>query len=187
MKRRTYLKIAFVLGVTTASSSLSSCIHDGKGLSPEEQESLLASLADTILPDTDVPGALRAGVPAYITALLATVFTARERDWFIRGLQKIQDHSHTRYHLPFEHCRENDRLDILQYFESKALYRIEILNKIRRRVFGEPFIKQLKRLVVNGYCTSRLGATEGLVYDPIPIGYETCTPLSNQPRTWATE
>src|SRR5690606_11777454 len=156
MKRRTYLKIAFALGTTAAASSLSSCISDGKRLSLEEQATLLASLANTIIPDTDVPGASRADVPAYIANVLAVVFSSRKRDRFNRGLQKIQDHSHTRYHLEFERCSESDRLEILRHFESKASYRIRVLTKIHRRLFGEPFIKQLKRLVVEGYCTSQL-------------------------------
>lgn len=164
-----------------------SCVREDRKLSPEEQRSLLASLVDTILPDTDVPGALRAGVPIYIMEIMVAVFTLREQKQFNRGLQKIQAYSYTQYKLPFDHCLANDRLNILEYFESKALYQSGILNRISKKVFGEPFILQLKRLVVDGYCTSRLGAIEGLAYDPIPIHYETCIPLASQPRGWATE
>lgn len=187
MKRRTYLGLTFAVGASAVLSPLSSCIREDEQLSQDGQWALLTSLVDTILPDTDVPGALKAGVPTYIISVLAVVFTSRERNQFNRGLQEIQAFSRARYHLPFERCPEDARLDMLVHFEAKATKRIGIFNRMYLRIWGEPFILQLKRLVVVGYCTSQLGAVEGLAYDPIPIHYETCVSLSDQPRTWATE
>lgn len=187
MERRTYLKIVVAFSATAVASSLPSCVRQNKGVSGEERASLLAALADTILPETDVPGALRAGVLPYMMDALAIIVSPRGRDRFNRGLQDVQNYAYSRYHQSFEQCSEKERLSILQYFEAKVSYRFRVLNKIHRKVFGEPFVKQLKRLVVNGYCTSQLGATEGLAYDPIPVGYEAYIPLASQPRNWATE
>ena len=54
------------------------------------QLALVGELAETILPRTDTPGALDAGVPAFIDRMLATWDTAEERDRFIRGLGEIE-------------------------------------------------------------------------------------------------
>ena len=48
---------------------------------------------------------------------------------------------------------------------------------------GEDQLKEifpaLKELVVVGYFTSEMGATEALVYNPIPGPYEGCIPMSD--------
>ena len=55
----------------------------------QAQLALLSDLAETILPRTETPGALDAGVPAFIDRMLAWWDTAEARDRFIRGLGDI--------------------------------------------------------------------------------------------------
>ena len=54
------------------------------------QRALVTELVETILPRTDTPGALDAGVPEFIDRMLAWWFTGDERDQFVRGLAAIQ-------------------------------------------------------------------------------------------------
>jgi hypothetical protein len=49
-----------------------------------------------------------------------------------------------------------------------------------------PFVKTLKELVVLGYATSKIGATQALAYDHVPGRYRGCVPLTAGQRTWAT-
>jgi len=55
----------------------------------QAQLALVSDLAETILPRTETPGALDAGVPAFIDRMLAWWDTAEARDRFIRGLGDI--------------------------------------------------------------------------------------------------
>src|SRR5262245_49136491 len=54
------------------------------------QRALVSDLAETIMPRTDTPGALDAGVPEFIDRMLAWWFTGEERDQFLRGLSSLQ-------------------------------------------------------------------------------------------------
>lgn len=54
------------------------------------QYALVSDLAEAIIPRTDTPGALDAGVPAFIDRMMAWWFTGEERDRFVAGLAAIQ-------------------------------------------------------------------------------------------------
>lgn len=151
-----------------------------------ERRELIASLADTIIPGTSSPGAGEAGVASYIVLYLNDCATENERSRFLSGLERVTAYATRKFDAPFERCNQADRIRILTKFERQSTFGIAILDKIRDRVFGEPFIIQLKRLTVVGYCTSELGATRGLAYDYIPVVYEPCMALTPDQRVWST-
>jgi len=137
-------------------------------LSPAEGASL-AALADAILPDTDTPGATAAGVHVFIDLVLAECVAAAERQAFVAGLATVETA-----------CRAEHRRGVT---DVDAAARTALL--VRLEGASDPFVKTLKGLVVLGYGTSRIGATQALAYDPVPGGYRGCVPLAPGQRTWA--
>lgn len=117
------------------------------------QRDTIAALADTILPATDTPGAIEAGVPAFIETMLEQWCTASEREVFLAGLDSL-DAWCTAHGAPaFRLASPTQR--------AAALSAAERL----------PFFTMARELVVVGYYTSKVGATQELQYNPAPGRY----------------
>lgn len=149
------------------------------------QKGLIAELAETIIPATDTPGAKDAKVEDFIIKMILEDEPSKTQNRFLSGLRDLQSYSKKRYGKPFQNCSSLDKITILDYYENKD-FKSEILKKIEEKLFGESFFSTLKHLTVIGFCTSKIGATEALAYDYIPINYQACIPLLKGQKSWAT-
>lgn len=148
---------------------------------------LIAELAETIVPATDTPGAKEANVQLFIMNAVTNVLSTAEQNRFIDGLADVEDYSMDKYDKRFVKCSLVERNQILSHFESKAMFKSPLINKINNKFFGQPFFTRLKMLTVYGYCTSQLGATKGLAYDYIPGGFQSNIPIGKNQKSWATK
>lgn len=148
---------------------------------------LIAELSETIIPKTDTPGAKDAGVENYIINVLVNCTGQVEQNKFLNGLIDLQDYTQKKFNKSYFKCNLNERTFILTHFEDKGVYSYQILNKINNKFLGGSFFSLLKNLTIEGYCFSKIGATEGLAYDYIPGSYEACIPLSASQKSWATK
>ena len=146
---------------------------------------LIAELAETIIPATDTPGAKDAKVEDFIIKMILEE-TSKTQNRFLLGLRDLQDYSKKRYGKTFQNCSLLDKMTILEYYENKD-FKSEILKKIEEKLFGESFFSKFKHLTIIGFCTSKIGATEALAYDYIPVNYQACIPLIKGQKSWATK
>lgn len=188
MNRRTSLITIFGLGVLgTSTFSIFKWVNNPVELeSIYSQKSLIAELAETIIPSTDTPGAKDAKVEEFIIKIIVECTDQKSQSEFLAGLKDIQNYS-IRYHGDiFQKCNLKDRIKIMKHFENRSFTFGRIINKIKNKLLGESFFSQLKRLTIIGFCTSELGATQTLIYDYIPVNYEACIPLTRGQNSWAT-
>ncbi len=150
-------------------------------------KNLIAELAETIIPKTDIPGAKDARVHEFIINVMLNCVGNKEQNKFLNGLRDLEDYTLDTYGKSFFECDSKERNNILEYFEHKDSYSYPLLNKITNKFLGQPFFTKLKNLTVEGYCLSQVGATQGLVYDYVPVNYEACIPLKPNQRSWATK
>lgn len=148
---------------------------------------LLAELADTIIPTTDSPGAKEANVQDFIINVIVNCTGNLEQNKFLNGLKDLEEYTYNKYGRSFDKCELSQRNSVLKYFENRDSYSYPILNKINNKLLGQPFFTKLKNLTVEGYCVSKIGATQGLVYDYIPVNYEACIPLKPNQKSWSTK
>ncbi|WP_316736889.1 gluconate 2-dehydrogenase subunit 3 family protein [Pedobacter aquatilis] len=191
MKRRTSIKSILALSLLGASSfSVYKWFYLHHDFDPAKLASfkeLIADLADTIIPETDTPGAKQAGVAQFIINVISNCTPKVEQNKFIYGLRYVEEYTIKNYKKPFSQCNSTERFNILAYFEEQNTYSLKILNKINNKMFGTTFFSKLKELTVQGYCQSELGATQGLNYDEVPVNYEPCIPLQLNQKSWATK
>lgn len=147
---------------------------------------LIEEISETVIPVTDTPGAKDAKVTDYIINVIEHCTTERDRNVILVGLENVEEYSVKKFSTSFKMCTSEDKIAVLQHFEKKWFLPNPLLNKIRRKIFGRTFFEQMKWLIVSGYCTSKLGATEGLAYDDIPINYVPCIQYVPHQRSWAT-
>ena len=152
----------------------------------ENNRELIASLADTIIPATDIPGAKEAGVPEFIITMVKDCTELKAQNKFIDGLKDIQGYCKSKYRKYYQHCSEAEKQAIFQYFEKKGRPFGGIVGKVQNRFLGKSFMTTLKEYTVEGYCTSEIGATMGLTYVAVPGSYKGCIQMQPGQRAWAT-
>lgn len=153
----------------------------------DQKKTLLAELAEVIIPKTDTPGAKDAKVEDFIIGMIKYCTDPRAQHNFLNGLADLEQYALKNYSRDFEVCTAKEKIAILTYYEDKTVYKSNFVNKVNNKFFGVPFFVKLKQLTVEGYCTSRIGAEQGLAYDYIPVRYEACIPLTKNQRSWATK
>lgn len=184
LDRRTLVKL--FVGAFAAGAGLFNVI-DAQGqtaasLAPEDGR-LIDALADTILPDTDTPGALKAGVAGFIVTMVDEWFDPADRNGFLAGLRALDRDVRATSGVRFTELSPARRLMMLQQIQAQA-------SAVRSLGGPVPFFLMFKRLVVYGYYTSEAGASEELTLNVVPGEYRPCAPVAPHEhafsisRTW---
>src|SRR5690606_20841250 len=100
----------------------------------------IARAAELIIPTTDTPGAIAAGVPDFIHRIVAEWLTADERADFLAGLAALEDASAERFGTPFVAARTEAQNALLAELEAGSV-----------GPTGARFFARLKELTVLGY------------------------------------
>jgi hypothetical protein len=138
---------------------------------------LVSSLAETIIPETDTPGAVEAGVPGFIEEMVYTGYTEEARNLFLNGLDAFHDLALETHGETFSELNEEMRY---QFAAEQNRLAIETEQD------GPPFFLIMKELTMMGYFTSEPGAKQALRYERIPGRYDGCVPIEEVGKTWAT-
>ena len=124
---------------------------------PAEWERV-GTLADLIIPPTDSPGAVAAGVPQYIDQVLT--MNPENRGLMRAGLQWIEERARELFAESFVRLPEERQVQILQPLSDQA--------DRHPRPAGEDlpvqFFRTLKNLAADGYYTSHAGLVQELGY-----------------------
>jgi hypothetical protein len=161
VNRRELLRMALGSGASIALVGLQrACLAatdlDGAATQPvlsAHERNILSAIAETIIPATDTPGAIEAGVPRFVELILSDWHTAEERQPVLEGMAKLDRDCRSVYGQGFAECGEPEQVAALAAMESSNMF------------------ATLKALVVNGHFTSELGATSQAGYNPMPGVY----------------
>ena len=151
------------------------------------RKSLIADLAETIIPATDTPGAKEAGAVEYIMRLLDECTDIKSLNRFIEGLQELENYTQSIYHQAFSDCQPSEKEAVLIHFEEESQPSNVLLEKVKNKYTGRPFFQTLKSYTVQGYCISEKGASLGMHYIAVPGKYLSCIPLEPNQKAWATK
>jgi hypothetical protein len=191
MKRRTAIRRIFIFSSLSAVSLTGFKLHslfkkpDLRKL--DNFAPLINAIANTIIPETDTPGAGSAKVGTIILKMIKYCTKRQSQNNFIIGLEETAELSIRKYGLPFEDCKIDQKLNILKTFNVGNKGNRNLMGKVKTKLFGQPYISLLKEYTAHGYCTSMMGATLGLSYDPVPEKYKGCVPLAKDQIAWATK
>lgn len=137
----------------------------------------VTAYADTLIPDSDTPGAVAVGVPALLDHMMATWAGATTRGALRKTLASMGRELDGAVGTPFATAAMDDRVRALTALDA-------------RWFAAEPDrpgpYRQLKILVGRLYYATRIGATVELRYEPIPGDWKSDIPFSEVGRSWAT-
>ena len=153
----------------------------------DNNQLLVADLAETIIPTTDTPGAKTALAHLALISLIKQVADRKTQNIFIDGLKETEQYAADHYHTSFSRLTPAQQQEVVAYFRNKGKNYSGIMGKIRNKFMGKSFFHVLKEYTTIAFCTSKPGATQTLAYDFIPGRYDACMPLAPGQRSWATK
>lgn len=190
MNRRKYLKsVLGLIGAGLAGYSLSEWLHLRPSIQGKElwkERALVGELVELIIPTTDTPGARSAMVHDYVINVILYCNNNRQQHIFYSGLKDVEHYAQDKFTKTFAGCSLEEKTSVLEHFAVKSEFSYAIIRKINKKLFGQPFYSKLRELTVEGYCQSKLGATQALSYDFIPGEYLS-VPVTRNQRSWATK
>lgn len=181
--RRTSVLVGSGLTASTVAAIMSGCKAPldpdwTPGFFSVEQSETLAHIAETILPKTDTPGAFDAKVHRYIDELASNVYSQNRQDELMSGLTAFEDQCKAKFSKSFARLNPDQRKEYLMQLHDES--------KSQESAEGAvAFFEDMRQLTIAGFCTSEIGATQVLKYDPIPGSYEPCIPYEDVGGVWA--
>jgi len=134
-----------------------------------DQERLLASMAETLIPTTDSPGAREIAAHSFVLTMVDDCFTKKAREQFIRGLDEFSDFTKKRLGKKFYEADQPKKESLFNEFETKKL------------IPGSDmafFYTTVKRLSLQAYMSSKYYLTQVQKYQLIPGPFHGCVPVS---------
>ena len=167
-RRALLLGAVFLAGgaaaLTRFARQSSAGVEAGPVFSPD-QFALLEQVADTMIPASDTPGALAAGVPEFLREMLAHWGSPESHAQVLAVLDGIEKQAWSRYGAAFLALPGERRLEVMRNVDADALAR------------QDPGYGKFKWLVLVGYYQSEIGATQELRYELVPGAWRACLPL----------
>lgn len=148
----------------------------------EEQAKAIVDITDIFIPKTDTPGAKELGIPQFVEEMVATIYEDDYRNRFMNNLneilEKVKKDNGKAFHLLDQEVKNK----LVSDWNADAVKTIPLPDDDE---WG--FILLFKELMLVGYCTTEIGATQVLQYEAVPTEYKGCIPLSEAGgKTWAT-
>lgn len=183
MDRRQILKtssmlIGYALTAGTTAAILNGCKADTTptwtpSFLDSDQFAILSEVAEMIIPETDIPGAKGAYVDRFMDSMLEC-YSPEERQEFIEGLSLFDVKSTELNKTSFVKANAEQRKAVLDAMVSES------------KTSEEPHIWNIvKGATVAGYCRSEVGATQLLIYDPVPGPFVGCVDFKTVGGTYA--
>lgn len=169
--RRGLLQAVLALaGVAAVPQLAGASVFQGPASLPADTMKLVSAFADTVIPATDTPGAVGAGVPAMFEKLLANWASATQRVELLGVLRAIDT--------------EAGQVSGTGFAALQSTRRFEILSAYDRTHAGEPAYAKLKELVIVLYYLSETGSTVELRYEHAPGAWEPSIPVTAETRNY---
>lgn len=141
----------------------------GEGFLSARQNSLLAEIAETIIPATDTPGAKALELHTFIQKMVADCYEPAVQHNLKQGLEQVEKLAASSYQTSFAQLPLPEREKVLLQLESVA---------------GEQsFLPLVKELTIRGYMTAQYVMTSITKYEMVPGRYLGCVTLSPQPQS----
>ncbi len=138
-----------------------------------DQFALLEQVTEVIIPATDTPGAIGAGVPAFIRDLLMNWGSLESRAQIAGVLETIEQRTWSKHGAAFLELPDSQRLELMRVYDEES---------VRAH---DPAYRKFKQMVLLGYYHSEIGATQELRFELVPGAWRSCLPLNEVGRASA--
>jgi hypothetical protein len=191
MDRRALMRnVALLLGAATV-PTLAGCkaMMQGDGALDEAQMKLLTAIADTIIPETDTPGASAVGVPKQINGMMREWASAATRAELTGTIDAIGQLSKGK---DFADLAPTERVALLKPYDAEAVKpgpppkeKPKGLSMMMGPPAANPAYVRLKGLIINLYYASEMANEKELVFEPVPGKFVASLKVTPETRPFA--
>ena len=169
INRRSLLRGSVTLAgaaiVLPSMASLAGCTSAVPSLAAHS--ALIEALVGRIIPTTETPGAIEAGVAQYVAAVFDQHLDDAQQSELVTGFDAIEALARAKGHKSFAAAGTAEQDAVLTQIADA----------------GEPGWQALRDMVIFGFYTSE-AATQELAYEEIPGRYDGCVPLAEVGSAW---
>ena len=140
---------------------------------------LLDEIADTILPETETPGAKAAAVGPFMALMVIDTYYDEDQEIFLSGLKDIDERSNAAHGTNFMQANGGQRLSLLQELDKEQF---DHSNQGREPAH---YFRMMKQLALLGYFTSEIGYTQAMRYRETPGRFDPCADYKAGDKAWA--
>ena len=142
----------------------------GAKLFSDRERNAVAVLSEIIIPTTDTPGAISAGVPGYIEFMLGEWYEKDERTRFLIGIKQVVAYAEVQEKVDFANLSTEQQTAIVQTMHDGEMPVMQD--------GGRVFFEHIKQLTLAGYYTSEIGMTVERIYLPVPGRFDGAYPYA---------
>lgn len=188
MNRREALRaVGLIMGGTVigAEAFLSGCQRATEeqisGAYTASDISLLDEIGETIIPETDIPGAKAVGIGEFMVMMVQDTYEEKNQEAFQEGLDKIRGNFEDQYGHSFMEGTAAERHEFLSALNDE----LDAYGQQKKEDDPEHYFRMMKELTLLGYFSSEIGSTQALRYIETPGRYDACIPYQKGDRAWA--
>lgn len=184
--RRMGALLGGVVSAPTVAGVLSGCQRQtGADWTPTvlslAQNEMIDTMAEIIIPATDTPGASAANVDRFVDAIVGESWLEEDRKRFMAGLEEAQARAKKQYGAPFGELSAEEQTAFVAELDDKH-FGVSAETPDQEE---PPFYRTFKELVIIGYYTSEVGATQELKTSMVPGYYDGDVPYEEIGRAWS--
>jgi len=141
----------------------------------DDQRALVTAICDRIVPVTDTPGAVAAGVPAFIEMMLVGWYSVGDRVDFLTALAALDAYARKEDGMPFVGLPPDQQDGVLDAAMHQMMPGLAV-----------GFFNQCRQLVLLGYYSSEIGCKQERIYLPLPGHYDGAYPIAKAGRIFSS-
>lgn len=145
------------------------------------QNTMIDTMAEIIIPTTDTPGASAANVNRFIDAIVGESWLEKDRARFMDGLEAANERCKETYGASFVELSPEEQRAFVAELDDET-FGPDAAEADRET---PSFYRMLKELVIVGYYTSEVGATQELQTNIVPGTYDGDVPYEEIGRAWS--
>lgn len=140
------------------------------------QESVVAELAETLIPSTDLPGAKAMNLQQFVLRMVDDCQPSESQQEFVKGLQEFQTAVDKKFGKSFDALSSDEKKAFLIEVDAAAQAEREKDNMSA----VSKFYSLTRRYTVQGFTTSEYVLTEVLPYNMLPGKFLGCVPVTDK-------
>lgn len=186
--KKTFLLTGVALSAPTLMSALTACSRsDGTpDVLSAQQASTITELVDTILPRTNIPGAIDLEVDKFIGRVIVRLRSESDQASIRNAIDDFNNRSRERFGKNYPDLNQEQRHQMLEQEErNSGTYNPSIWGGTVGKQEPVGFYRELKSLAIWGYYTSEYIGKNVLSYDLIPGEQKGCIPASQVGNSWS--
>ena len=147
-----------------------------------QQNAMVTTISEIIIPQTDTPGAMAARVNEFIDLILTEWYDDEEKAIFLTGLADVDTRTRDLFGKNFVDCGEKLQAEILRALDDEVAEARAGVRRgsSRRRPPERNFFFMIKQLTLIGYYTSQIGFEQELHGEIIPARHAGCVPQDGE-------